>query len=440
MSEILKGFKKMSLMINQKMSQVEKYIINNIPENLAKGFKNNSFINNQKMSEIENPIIKEQETSQDLDFMAEIDKSIIELNKSTNYNIGLVRENIISTIGKNKMNKQTLKRNFIKAQEKKQRQLTGPKLNILAKSFGMNVNKFRVAEKIKAIDAAINQKASQIKLRAKFYGITRKKGESYRCIIPNIISEDKKITDTIRIKLRNNRTVKQDLGIITQNPFLDLNTLSIGDIFSNKELIYFHTHFHDIFLKEAHEALYKKKDVNSAMVQALYISFKKYGEKVNYDGLNDVLKDVYRDEIQQQVVDRNILDSFGISEGDKLSRHIKYTKIGAIFNKKTDVKDIGFSISSPDSDVRFLFIGYRIASLFTNGVQMTNQTFNSLKAFKPSSNRKFHDLSVASTSLNGLCIYETFLHVKDILSIKHSRRKSKEYRDKIYIRVINYKI
>lgn len=59
-----------------------------------------------------------------------------------------------------------------------------------------------------------------------------------------------------------------------------------------------------------------------------------------------------------------------------------------------------------------------------------------LKAFEPSTNFKYHQMTSASTGQNRICIYESFLDIKDKLTLRYMRQ-NKENHDKIMTMLTN---
>ena len=89
-----------------------------------------------------------------------------------------------------------------------------------------------------------------------------------------------------------------------------------------------------------------------------------------------------------------------------------------------------FKITINATDISYVIIGYKISLIYSG--KMNNNDIRQLKAYNPTNNIKFHELSVASTSGSGLCIYETWRHINKIKSLKYSRRDNKDYREKLY--------
>lgn len=99
-----------------------------------------------------------------------------------------------------------------------------------------------------------------------------------------------------------------------------------------------------------------------------------------------------------------------------------------LFTKNVDVKKIlnEIKLSFNKSGVSVIFLGYiLITRPRPRGRMLNRQTIYNLKAYSPSSNRKYHDLTCASTTTNRLCIYETVLHIDGMKSLKYMRHNTK---------------
>ena len=74
-----------------------------------------------------------------------------------------------------------------------------------------------------------------------------------------------------------------------------------------------------------------------------------------------------------------------------------------------------------NSRTRPYFIGYRILYNLKNiNIDNTN-LINNLKAFSPSNDREYHKYTIAGTSTEKICIYESFIIINDMFE----KRKSK---------------
>jgi hypothetical protein len=104
----------------------------------------------------------------------------------------------------------------------------------------------------------------------------------------------------------------------------------------------------------------------------------------------------------------------------------RYTEIRQLDN----AYNLNFKIQTQESKP-YVILGYKITMIKSNNIFVDN-VITDLKAFHPCNNLKFHQLSVASTSGSGLCIYETFRHIFNIKSLKYSRRENVDYREELY--------
>ncbi len=135
-----------------------------------------------------------------------------------------------------------------------------------------------------------------------------------------------------------------------------------------------------------------------------------------------------------------VTEADGNIRKDQLPVKIRYAmnkKVGHAgntfdFDQNVDIEDIfeNISITVKDYDIRTIFLGYRLI-VVTPTFGLTPQNINTLKAFKPSTNRKFHELTCASTPLDNKCIYTTFLEIIGKIKLKYSQRNTKKYRDMI---------
>lgn len=180
--------------------------------------------------------------------------------------------------------------------------------------------------------------------------------------------------------LRLNRVIKNN--IIKQNSVvpITINT-TLTDIFEDKYAVYFYEHINQ-FIQKAKDALYKIPKIITANIQAEYAYADSYDKPVT--------------------VRHTVMHDFGINK---------------------DVNTLGFSNYNGGHDTKgiFIIIGYRI--IYTTSSHLTQENIRSLKAYNPSSNRKYHELTTASTSNNKLCIYETFLDIIGKRDLKYARNK-----------------
>lgn len=116
-----------------------------------------------------------------------------------------------------------------------------------------------------------------------------------------------------------------------------------------------------------------------------------------------------------------------IAENKILGAKIRYFKeIINIFDfhnnlkEPYNLKELLLNTSTSAESIRI--IGWRIMVL-NNASQQTPQALTKLLAFAPSTDRKFHALTSASTTLNKICIYESFLHTTTDYNLLYKRNR-----------------
>ena len=228
----------------------------------------------------------------------------------------------------------------------------------------------------------------------------------------DLLKEDreKAFKNKVYEKLRNNREVKENIGIIYQNPIIKINKdTAYSEISKNDYAIYINDFFREDILKRAHEALYKDDEINNANIKAMY-AFPT--EK------ND--RNLFLD-------DKGFVSSYdGVDREDEdLYISIRHTE-AIIFEKNTDVQKLQFNLNAPSSNFKYMFIGYQIAYSNKSGdFTLTHNKLDQLKAYSPCSDRKYNEITCASTTNNKICIYETFLDITGINKLKYMRDNEK---------------
>jgi hypothetical protein len=196
---------------------------------------------------------------------------------------------------------------------------------------------------------------------------------------PNKKISKQKIVQKLDIKLDFKKDLYEN---IQENPIIDQ----------------FHKNINKIY-KDAHKALYSDSNVISANINMQYVA-----EIIDNDkkGFNLFIK--------------------RLGNGDKI--YVKYTT-NQPFRKvlNEDTKNPPSPLGN--SEFNFRFIGYNI-SFQTKNNRISKKTIYDLKAYHPSSNRKFHTLCSASTTQDKICIYETFLHNENILKLTYKSKKHKK--------------
>lgn len=218
-------------------------------------------------------------------------------------------------------------------------------------------------------------------------------GKAHRLYIENKImgeySREEEIKKYEKIllkqKLRETRTVKTiKVKKIIQSLNIKLDESFYKNIRNNPIINDFHYNIQEIY-NDAHKALYSDPNMLSANISMKYIAQRQVGKKNFY---------------------------------------IKYT------GQKPFRQELGDEYKSPpspqgNSEFNFRFIGY-VINFQTLNNRVRKKTIRDLKAYHPSSNRKFHEASSASTTQDNICIYETFLHNENILKLHKSKKHARE--------------
>ena len=235
----------------------------------------------------------------------------------------------------------------------------------------------------------INKKRPYLQLLAKKYNI---KGRS-RATKKDLVNKLYKFVKNTEKKYRDVRIVNSFIQEVTQKTIVE-HLHTIDDIDNNGHAKYFDEEY-NFFVNKGLTALFKRcKGVLSANVK--FSAIVEDGEDVN-----GVMRYKIRYEKNSHYVDRD--------------------NIGDILIPKFE---------STDSNLNFRIIGYKIL-FFNETGEMEPHCIRSLKAYHPSNNRKYHEMTVASTSNSGLCIYETWRHIMGIKSLKYSHRNNKKYREEL---------
>ncbi len=220
----------------------------------------------------------------------------------------------------------------------------------------------------------------------------------------------------VRNKLRKNRVIYKKHPIIVQHPVImrdmGLGSMTFAEIEENPDIIYVNENFRQL-LKEAHETLYKKTSILSASIHFLYCTdAPDLLNKINIGNVN-----------------------------------FRYTKEAVSFNKNInplDNESLPINVSGDRSGGKFIQLGYKIMYsikneqelIDNNEILLSKKELKALKAYHPQSDRKFHEMTTASTTSNRLCIYETFLHIMKIRSLKYAHENKKNHED-ILLRLKN---
>ena len=212
-------------------------------------------------------------------------------------------------------------------------------------------------------------------------------------------------TDVLN-RLNKNRTFNEKFGVMYQHAVIDVLGLDFEEIATNIYINYVNDNIIEI-LEMAQKALFNKdSNIKNGDIQLHYC----YSVE-KHEGFGDMTEGV----------------------------GFAYVKNAQPFGPDTDMKKLKYVISSDGSDLVYRIIGYRMSyvnkkKILVNGVLNNSiankKTFHELKAFAPTNNRKFHELTTKSTTDDKICIYETYLDITNRLELKYMRH-SKENKNKI---------
>lgn len=222
-------------------------------------------------------------------------------------------------------------------------------------------------------------------------------------------------------RLQKIKTLNQLLTLLQNymNGLLKKNRVFMNDAIIIQNAIYNEKHSN---LQKTFLAEYTNKNINEILNNTYKILkrnnkfIKRMNIQIMYNGFDIDFSDEIGDEVA--VLQRN-----SIRHSTRRYRNGEVVEGNPEFTAKTTSSD--FFIHRPTSVFNYYFVGYR-AFVFETTPIMEFGEIHKLKAFSPSENRKFHEMTTASTSNNKLCIYETFLDVCGIMSIINVRKNKKE--------------
>lgn len=305
------------------------------------------------------------------------------------------------------------------------------------------------------------------------------------CYKFNITEDPKQLMNQIGIK----RIIKQQLitingipkkGYIVRLPIVEQVEKPKTDyerIITNYENMLKEFESHNIYETIAKELSRKTRDIHTGdtfnriiqrPIKKLYDDYNDFEKDPILNAFNDILRDnfdelnPYFKEIHRIIYkDNNIKDAHikffyvferpkekekGETKGEKAfkevialffkpKRLVDYRWSNAFrFNKHLTKPE--FNIEKENSDFNYMFLGYEIIMTTNDDKTITNKTLSELKAYHPTCDRKYHEMTTASTSTNKICIYETFLDVCNIIKLRYSR-KNKESHEKIMNKLKN---
>lgn len=225
------------------------------------------------------------------------------------------------------------------------------------------------------------------------FNITRLPNIDYDRIIDEAINEydyDDGIYQITKELLRSRRYINSNMHYINQEPVIDdiVNTKLI-DVINDPYARFFDQHFKS-FIKEPLIILHDAPTIKSFSIAMQYFTYP--------DGDENLNKTV------AQVSNGFMPYTQFITYKKGFSNNINYFYDNLIFH-----------FNGEGSGYHPFVVGYRIVFEYTDiDSGMDGNTLYELKAFKPTSDRKFHRLCVASTNINtSICIYESFLYIND---------------------------
>jgi hypothetical protein len=242
-------------------------------------------------------------------------------------------------------------------------------------------DKEKKVKKVKKIEDKIEDKIEKLTLL--------KKAPKQKYKIKSFKEIDEIIYDVDKYdKLRRKRIINDEKEIMTQYPIASIaKSDKYKELLKNEDLMFVNMNFRKI-IKQAHNELFKDSNIIHADIQL------------------------------QVAYEVKIKNEKGITV--RIEIGIIYSK-AKDFKKDVDVWKMDLSPDLPDeSDLRYIYIGYKIAFSAGNK-KITQKTFRNLRAFKPSSDRKFHELTSGSTTDAKICIYESFLDILGIQKLKYMR-------------------
>jgi len=224
----------------------------------------------------------------------------------------------------------------------------------------------------------------------------------------------------VKKMLKKNRVYNfNEDNIIIQNSVLGdsevINQMTLGDLKNNEYIMFFDNNFMN-YLKLAHNAIWNLQDnkLFSANIQALYYTY--HPGQADDTLVKDAGKIFYTkgsDEKSMEDFDKDII----------------------INDDPNDInpRKLRFPIRQEASGFDYIFLGYRIVyqTEYHQNVLLSRADLKLLKAYQPSSDRKFHELTTASTASNKLCIYETFMELAGKLQLKYTHRNTEKFRERI---------
>lgn len=252
-----------------------------------------------------------------------------------------------------------------------------------------------------------------VKEKEKYKNVSKIKKTVVLKRVNNKIDDLTKIQQKKYVKVKNYKEIKQENRFSKEyiDSLIDNRISSRPDVLVQKcpiefkigdpmttELINDFTPFHENISYEVQKAvnnLYSNKKVKDAVLQLEYLTYgpvTRPGNKFGTFAKRTEIIDV------KWTSPENVKD-------------IEKDNVDVIINE--------MNVSLRDSQIQFFFIGYRISFTLKENRTFDKNDYYKLKAYAPSSNRKYHELTCESTSTSQLCIYETFISNSGIKSLKY---------------------
>jgi hypothetical protein len=210
----------------------------------------------------------------------------------------------------------------------------------------------------------------------------------------------KTIYEETKALLRTERFIDTNRHFIQQNSIIqDISREMLGNVLTDPYAQYFNQNY-KVFIAEPLSILYNDPNVNSFGIAMQYF--------------------IYTDDE----------DSLGKTVAEASNGFTPYTKFvsftkGIADNFPNFVNNLIFHFNGEGSGFHPFVIGYRIVFEHSNSYRMSEDTLEDLRAFRPTSNRKFHHMCVASTNVETkICIYESFLYILDPITFGGYKNKN----------------
>lgn len=229
--------------------------------------------------------------------------------------------------------------------------------------------------------------------------------DEYKPLLKNL--DNILLFNTVKTKLRKNRIIKN--GVFTQNE-VSKEFPKTPHLFDTNPIFSFFNINKEIFLNEALSYISNFDNVVGVNYKYKFIYYENNSDTVDVNGHKHTVSNFIKPYILNIRYDES-------AKSLKFSNNnINYPDLNML-NNNNNIQSNGGS-----GDQR-RYIGFQIIIQTKSDAPLSEKELYTLKAFKPSSIRKYHDLTTASTSNNKICIYETFLHVTGKKSLRHMRGK-----------------